>query len=306
ENHRFGTELADYAKVYSNVKGIFHTDELPGNGISKEEVKNLRKELKANDQDAVVLVAGNKEDTEKALKTVIDRANKALKGIPEETRRARPDGKTQFMRPLPGAARMYVETDIPPLVFSESKLNEIKDSLPDLPEEREGKYMEEFDLNEELAQRMSVSENASLFERLVNEYEVEPTLVATTLEETLTHLEKEGLNTKKLGEGELGEILSLISSGTVSKSALDSLLEKVSQGFSPEEAIEELGLEKMSRKELEELISEIISKKSDLIKERGDHAIDPLMGLVMKKVRGKADGELVHEILEEKLRKYKT
>ncbi|MBS3815090.1 MAG: Glu-tRNA(Gln) amidotransferase subunit GatE, partial [Hadesarchaea archaeon] len=45
ENHRFGTELADYAKVYSNVKGIFHTDELPGNGISKEEVKNLRKEL---------------------------------------------------------------------------------------------------------------------------------------------------------------------------------------------------------------------------------------------------------------------
>lgn len=305
-NRRFGTELADYARVYSNVKGIIHTDELPGDGISSEEVSELKKAVNASGEDAAVIVGGEEEEVKKALKAVVKRANAALEGVPEETRRALVNGATQFMRPLPGAARMYVETDISPLVVSQTKLKKIKEKLPELPEKREEKYVKEFGLSEELARRMSVSENAELFEKLAEKHDADPTLVATTLEETLPYLKKEGLDVEKIGEEELEEILALISREEVSKSALVPLLEKVAQGVHPKESVKQLGLKKMERSELEELITQILEEKKELIKERGNRAIAPLMGIVMEKVKGRADGELVHEILEEKSRKYKT
>ena len=127
---RFGTELADHAKLYGKVGGIFHTDELPGYGISDEETAGSRSATGADENDAVVFVASDKERAEAALKAVVDRVNQALDGVPEETRRALPDGTTEYSRPLPGAARMYPETDIPPVVISPERINKIKKGSP--------------------------------------------------------------------------------------------------------------------------------------------------------------------------------
>ena len=167
---RFGTELADYAKVYGKVGGIFHTDELPSYGISAEEVSKMRNMLSATADDAIAIVAAKKGNAEKALDAVVARANQALLGVPEETRRALPDGNTEFMRPLPGAARMYVETDIPPIVVDEKKLERIRKMLPELPEQKVKRYIDEYKLNKELAERMSLSENSKLFEELVEKH----------------------------------------------------------------------------------------------------------------------------------------
>ncbi|KXB02765.1 glutamyl-tRNA amidotransferase [candidate division MSBL1 archaeon SCGC-AAA261D19] len=299
---RFGTELADFAKVYGGVEGIFHTDELPGYKISSQEVEDVMRATGAKEGDVAVIVAAEKEKAKKALKAVIERANRALKGVPKETRRALTDGNTQFMRPLPGAARMYVETDIPPITIDREKLEKIKRALPELPEEKMKRYLEEFKLSGELARRMSFSEKAQLFEDLVSECDIDPTLVATTLDETLTHLKGEGVEVEGLDRKVLGEVFNLIARGEISKDALPRVLKKITEGSSPSEAVKELGLEKMGRDELEELISSILEKKQDLVKERGERAIEPLMGIVMKKVRGRADGKLVHEILERKLK----
>ena len=54
-------------------------------------------------------------ELEEAARVVVDRLNAALRGVPEETRGANPDGTTRFLRPRPGAARMYPETDLPPI-----------------------------------------------------------------------------------------------------------------------------------------------------------------------------------------------
>lgn len=298
---RFGTELADFAEVYGGVERIFHTDELPSYKISSQEVEDVMEATGAKEGDVAVIVAAEKEKAKKALKAVIDRANRALKGVPKETRRALNDGNTQFMRPLPGAARMYVETDIPPITIDLERLEKIKRALPELPEKKVKRYLEEFKLSEELARRMSFSEKAQLFEDLVGECDVDPTLVATTLEETLVHLKGEGVKVERLDREMLGEVFNLIALGEISKDVLPQVLEKITEGSSPSEAVKELGLEKMGRDELEELISSILEKKRSLIKERGERAIEPLMGIVMEKVRGKADGKLVHEVLERKL-----
>src|SRR3972149_257324 len=123
---RLGTEMADRARFWGRGGGIFHTDELPAYGIKADEVNELKKSINANEQDAVVFVADTLENATDALKAVTERARETLKSIPEETRAANPDGTTRYMRPRPGAARMYPETDVPPIQVTADYLTQLK------------------------------------------------------------------------------------------------------------------------------------------------------------------------------------
>lgn len=300
-DRRFGTELLGYAKVYGGVEGIFHTDELPDYGITEEEVEKVKDQLGAGGSDAVVMIADEENKAKKGIEAVADRANMAFEGIPEETRRALSEGNTQYMRPLPGAARMYVETDVPPIQITEERLGRIREILPEKPSEKEGRYKEDFDLSEELANQMSVSENADLFEDIVEEFDTDPTLVASTLEQHLAQIENEGLDTSGITDDSLKEIFSLVSKNEISKDALSEILKAVGSGSEVQEAVEELGVRKMGSGEVERIVEETVEDKRDLIDERGKKSIDALMGLVMKGVGGKADGQTVHKLLEEKV-----
>lgn len=300
-DRRFGTELSDYASVYGGVGGIFHTDELPGYGITEEEVEEVRDALGASEGDAVVIIADEENKARKGLEAVADRANRAFDGVPEETRRALLEGNTQYMRPLPGAARMYVETDVPPIQISEERLEEIREILPEKPGEKEERYREEFGLSEELARQMSVSEKAQLFEDIVDEYGVDPTLVATTLGQHLTQLEREGIDTGDITDEALREIFGLVTDNEISKDVLPDLLEEVGSGSEVGEAVDELGVRKMEEGRVQKIVSEVVEEKKGLIEERGKKSIDALMGLVMKEVDGKADGQTVHRMLEERV-----
>ena len=302
-NRRFGTELADYAKVYGKVGGIFHTDELPAYGISANEVEGLKKAVNASQDDAVVLVADVGEKAEGALSAIVERINQALEGVPEETRRALPDGNTEFMRPLPGAARMYVETDIPPIPITENRLKKIRMQLSELPEQMRKRFIRDYGLSEELASRMSLSENVKLFEELVEKSGADPTLIAATLEETLVSLRRGGVPIENIQKPALLELFGLIAKKKLAKEAAPQVLTEVAAGLSVREAIKKLGLRMMSRAELSKLVSKVVAANRSLVEERGKAAITPLIGILMEKVRGRADGKLVHELLERELEK---
>jgi glutamyl-tRNA(Gln) amidotransferase subunit E (EC 6.3.5.7) len=110
---RFGTELADRVRVWTSLSGLIHSDELPGYGITGEEVSRVSSRLGV---DSFILLAGNNDrDLVDAVNVIIERIKEAMYGVPEETRAANPDGTTKFMRPRPGAARMYPETDLRPI-----------------------------------------------------------------------------------------------------------------------------------------------------------------------------------------------
>ncbi|MBE0518870.1 MAG: Glu-tRNA(Gln) amidotransferase subunit GatE, partial [Thermoplasmata archaeon] len=103
---RLGAEIAAHARV-AGVKGLFHSDELPGYGITRAEVEDIGTMLSAEAEDAFVLVADSEEKARAALTRVVDRANIGLSGVPEETRDPLPDGQSVYSRPLPGKDRMY-------------------------------------------------------------------------------------------------------------------------------------------------------------------------------------------------------
>ncbi|MEM2282910.1 MAG: Glu-tRNA(Gln) amidotransferase subunit GatE [Candidatus Hadarchaeales archaeon] len=293
---RLGTELSDHARAMG-VGGLLHSDELPGYGITAEEVDALRKLLQLGELDAFVLIAGERAKAEQAILAVARRAEQAIQGVPEETRRALPDGNTEYMRPLPGAGRMYPETDIPPVPVERSWLSL---PLPERPEERVERLVRECGLGREMAWRLALSERLELFEKLSKL--ADPHLVAFTLEETLVSLKREGCETERLEERTFVELFSALKGG-LAKEAIPEILRLACRGLSVEEAIKQLGLKPMRVEELEELVHRILEEKRELVAERGEAALKPLMGVVMEKVRGRVDGKMVREVLERELKK---
>ena len=300
---RLGSEMADYARFWGRVGGIFHTDELPAYGITMEEVEDLRRATKTTEEDAVVFVADTKENAVDALKAVVERAKEAIVRIPAETRVANPDGTTRYMRPRPGAARMYPETDVPPIHVKAEYLAELRSRLPELPEQKMKRLTKDYGLNEKLAKQVLDSEYGPLFEVIVSESRVSAITVAVVLTEALKALRREGVAVESVSDGQLRELFKLIGAGGLAKEAIPDVigwLAKNEDATVPA-AVEKLGLGTVGSEELETIIDQVVEDNQKLVKERGAGAFGALMGIVMEKVRGKAKAEVVSELLKKKL-----
>lgn len=300
---RFGTEMADRARFWGRVGGIFHTDEMPAYGVTKEEVEALRQVTTADEQDAVVFVADRLENARDSLKAVVERAQEAIRGVPEETRSANPDGTTRYMRPRPGAARMYPETDIPPTQVTEELLSRIKSNLPEFPEQKLERLVEEYKLNQKLAKQIIDSEHCRLFETIVKESNVSPTAVAVFLTETMKSLKRDGVRVERVSENRIEEIFRSIDSGELVKESMPEIVRWLSEheNKSVAEAVTDTGLKMITREELERTVDEALKANEDLVEEIGMNALGALMNAMMRKVRGKAKAEVVSELLRERL-----
>jgi glutamyl-tRNA(Gln) amidotransferase subunit E len=301
---RLGTEMADRARFWGRVGGLFHTDEMPAYGVTEQEIENLRKEVRAGDEDAVVFVADKPENTEDALKAVLERAREALKGVPQETRAPNADGTTKYMRPRPGAARMYPETDIPPVQITREKMDRIRAHLPELPEKKFERLQKEYKLNDKLAGQVLNSEYSELFETIVKDSHVSPTTIAAFITETLKALKRDAVPVERITDNQLRDIFKLIDEGKLTKEALPDVVTWLckNEDKTIQEAVEALGLQSISHDNLEKLIGKIVEDNKDLVKKRGEGSFGALMGLAMNDLRGKADAAIVSKILKEKIR----
>ncbi len=293
---RLGSELADYTKK-CGLGGIFHTDELPAYGVTAEEVEHLRNEVSAQPSDCVVLVAGPKKKVLCAVGQVIRRAGMALEGVPEETRRMLEEGSTAYMRPLPGAARMYPETDVLPVLLT----GEMWDSLevPELLSEKIDRFVSDLGLDPALARQICYSDRLPLFEHAVGEG-IRPTFAATVLLSTLRELARDGVAVDCLSDAALMEVLQAVEDGQMAKEVTNEVLTAIAAGRPVKEAISEIA-PPISGEELTALIRGILDERSEFVQQRGKAALGPIMGVVMKEVRGRADGKIIADILRREL-----
>ena len=300
---RLGAELAGMARFWGRVGGIFHTDEMPAYNVTDEELNQLGKLLKTDSMDAVVFVADTLENGTDALKAVVERAKVALKGVPEETRSANPDGSTKYMRPRPGAARMYPETDVPPIQVTKDYIAELGNRLPELPEQLMKRLMAEYKLNQKLAKQILDSEYLELFESLSKETGVSPTTISVTLTETLKALGRDAINVGAVTDEQFRELFRLIDSGKTVKESIPEILTWLAdnEDDTVEDALESLGLSMMTQKEVEALVDDVIEKNSEFIEQRGKGAFGAVMGIIMKKARGRVKPNIVNKILKSRL-----
>jgi len=301
---RLGTEFSDRAKT-AGVGGIFHTDELPNYGITEKEVQALRNAIGANPEDAVIMVADEPEKSRLAIEAVINRAKEAMEGIPEETRKALPEGNTAYMRPLPGAARMYPETDVPQIEISQEYFDSIE--TPELLTERAKRFVSRNGLNKDLAEKIAYSKYLPLFEDLLETYSknshVNSTLIARTLVGIVPEIRRNGAETDNLTDEHFKGVFAAISNQEIAKEAIQDLLAALAKEpeLTVQQAISNLGLSAFDPEEIESFIKKMVIEKGDFIKDKGPAALGPLMGIVMKEYRGKVDGKILSNMLKREI-----
>ncbi len=291
---RFGTELAGVVKVLG-VKGIIHSDEDLSKYKIAEQVKKIRKDCKMKEKDALVLVIIEEEKAGKVFEQLVERINRVLEGVPEETRKALPDGNTEFMRSLAGAHRMYPETDVPPVLITKQRIEKIRKQLPERPE----KLLERFislGLSKELANKMILSKKLRFFQKAL-ETKANPVLIATVLEDRLTELRREGVKVEAVKEEDLLSMFKAVVEEKLSKEAIPEVIRLLAEGENFENVLKKF--EKIPEEELLKKAKELLEKLKETEESK---KFKVLMGLMMKEFRGKADGRIIAKVVREVLK----
>lgn len=278
---RFGTELSDHAKT-AGVMGLIHSDEdLSKYSFSHEEVRKAREELGADSQDAFILVADKRERAEAALQQVIARARQFT--LLKEVRNANDDGTSSFLRPMPGAARMYPETDLQVIRLSQEFIDSI--AIPELIEQKTERFERQYGLSGDVAADMA--KNHHRFEEYASRFgKVKPTVIARYLGSASAEV-KTATGIEVDAEAHIEEIFPLLENGKVAKEALVELLASKARG----EKVDLSRFGAISDEELKEGMKEIVSNDPSA-------SVQALMGEAMKLYRGKADGKRIMGILK--------
>jgi len=301
---RVGTELSDRAKFWGRVGGIFHTDEMPNYGITAEEVAAIRKAVDATEDDAVVFVADSTENTNDALKAVAERARELLTDVPAETRTAKDDGTTRYMRPRPGAARMYPETDIPPTRVTAEFVKKVQANLPESTEKKQQRLQKQYAINEKLAKQIVDSEYGNLFDIIVSQSRVSATTVAVFLTESMKALKRDGVPVENVSDELIKQIFQSVGTGKLAKEAVSDVFAWLAKNEEKtvDEAIRALGFEMLSNADLEILVDRVLVHNKAQVEKLGKGAFGFVMGAVMREARGKASPEIVSELIRQKMK----
>ena len=295
-NTYFSKEISDRIRVIAcltTIPNMIHSDS-KGETLTSSEWQKIFKAVNATNDDTVVIVWGDEADSETAVKEIIIRAHEATIGVPSETRQALSDGTNGFERILPGADRMYPDTDLPPKKITQERLQKIRMWLPERFWKRQEWY-KHLGIPREIVEELSISEFADLFKKSVTEWRVNPTTAAVFLIQFPKRLKKLGYSIKTseaFGKTEqiFEEILKAYSQNKIPKDALFSTLKSAidAGSFSDELLQTPIGVDNLER--------EIILAENELKKisiRRKENYPKILMGILMKKLRGKIEAKIV-------------
>lgn len=163
----FAREFADRVRVIACPEHrpfMIHSD-IRDYGLDAQHWRAIRKQVGAEKGDAVIVVWGLEQDMATAAREILIRARDALAGVPAETRQAFRDGTNGFERILPGADRMYPDTDTPPLPIPDSLVERVRLNARETTWDREQRY-EALGLPFDAARRLAASAWADLFDAL--------------------------------------------------------------------------------------------------------------------------------------------
>jgi len=220
------------------------------------------------------------------------------KKIISEVRKANKDGSTEFLRPMPGAARMYPETDLPLLKIPKKLIDEAKKTLPKLKSEIEGELKQK-GLNQEMINLILSKDKLEEFKQLLKIYKEKGNLIAKILclyPKEIATKEKIALEkVETILEDNLILILNELKKGKILESHIKRIMQDIVKGKSFKEAI---------KFEKPEKLEEIEEKILKLIKEKPGLSEKAYMGLLMKDptIRGRISGREIMEILQKFLK----
>ena len=289
---RLGIPLIEIA-TSADIKNPEHAKEVAGHiGMILRSAEGIKRGLGTIRQDVNISIKeGARTEIKgfqdlrsipKVIEYEVQRQMEAIKHgkkLEKEVRKAETDFTTSFLRPLPGAARLYPETDVLPLSVDKNHVEKLRKELPKLLTHKIDEFEKKYNIPKEMAKDLVDNED---FEYLKERFKHKDTwIIIRTLTNTPNEI-KAKLNIK-----DFEDVLSYYYEGKIAKEAVIDLLEKKSRG----EKIDLSHFESVSEKELEKEIKKIIEEKQGL-------NASAYMGLIMAKYRGKVDGKKVMELVK--------
>ncbi|NWJ68055.1 Glu-tRNA(Gln) amidotransferase subunit GatE [Marine Group I thaumarchaeote] len=301
---RLGKEIGQLVRFFG-IGGVFHSDELPNYGINDSDVDRVKKHLELADGDGFLIIAGEDSKLDYAIDSIIKRIQDAANGVPAETRAVTQEGETVFLRPRPGASRMYPETDIPSISVIPEEVKLARDTADATKswDESIAEIQQKYSLNSQLSEQIFDSVYMELFEKICENKKNSPNFVASILCSSITNLERKGFDCTLLKPEHIIESFELLASGKIPKESLEIIFENIMSGKSENVAIamQNTDVSSMNEDELNGILDEIIQNNTELVKKLGENAVTTLMGIAMKQVRGKVSGQTVNVLLRKKI-----
>lgn len=185
----FSDEISDRLKVIACIEkpNMIHSEDFNAEG-QVTVWQYIRKLFNSRMNDCQLLLWGPEEDTKTAIETIEERCRMAFLGVPNETRKSHADGTTVFERVLPGADRMYPDTDSAPIPIKEELIASIQSQLP-IEVNKRILQLENWKVPKDTFIYLLRHNLVPLLERITKDFEVSPVFVATLLAHRLKYIQ---------------------------------------------------------------------------------------------------------------------
>jgi len=185
----FADEICDRLKVIACLEkpNMVHSEEIEPKVI-EENFNKLKELFKANEQDAQIIFWAPDEDIPTALETIEERCQMAFEGVPKETRKSLLNGTTIFERVLPGADRMYPDTDSAPIPLENKYIDKLSKNLPKDVIDRYNQ-LKKWNVPEDTSTFIFRNNLFPLIEKIVKDLKLDPVFVGTFIGHKLKFVE---------------------------------------------------------------------------------------------------------------------
>lgn len=323
-------EIVSKPDMNSGVEAKLFLEKLKNNliyiGVSdcKMEEGSLRCDVNVNVKDeetgrksaiAEIKNLNSFRAVEKAIEYEVNRQIELLENGEEEIKTTRRwddvENKTVLMRVKYTAQdyRFVPDGDLAPIVLNDEYIEEIKNNLPELPEFKKERFIKEFGLSEYDADVLTSSKEISkYYEEVVSEFDDYNLVSNWIMTEILRRIDNKDDFTLPFTSEDFRNLLIAIKEGKINNNAGKKVLREMFEtGKKPIDIIKEKGLEQTSdSSEIEKIVEEVLQSNAQSIedyKAGKDRAFGFLVGQVMKASKGKANPQIVNQLLMEKLNK---
>ncbi len=185
----FSSEIEDRLKVIACLEkpNMLHTEQIE-QVINESDLEIIGSILNAGENDAQIIFWAPEEDITTALETIEERCKMAFEGVPNETRKSFEDGTTMFERVLPGADRMYPDTDSAPIPLENEYIEQLSKNLPVEVIDRYNQ-LKKWDIPEDTYNYIFSKNLVPVIEKIVTELGYNPKFTGTFFGHRLKYVE---------------------------------------------------------------------------------------------------------------------
>ncbi len=258
----FAHEISDRLKVIACLEkpNMVHSEELEP-VLSDEKWDFIFEKLNASEEDAIIITWGPEEDMPTALETIEERCKMAFEGVPNETRKSFPDGTTIFERVLPGADRMYPDTDSAPIPLTDEYIEQLKKNLP-VPVYERMKQLDSWGVPLHYQEYLLKKNLVPLIEEIVDETDFPPKWVALLFSQHLKHIENKYPRSADFKYSMIKALLKYLKNNNIDKEIAIYLLKELylHPKMDFESILNTFGFERHSREEIFEKVPFLMNK----------------------------------------------